>query len=70
MILQITLSDITKMIDSLNSTLDARKLQESCCSCDQQGVKSALKEDRNTAEKVNEFFALVYAAKDTGEKNT
>lgn len=56
--------------DPLKTAIDARKLQESCCGCDQQGVKSVLAEDRNTAEKANEFFVLVYAAKGIGEKHT
>lgn len=58
------------MIDSLKSTFEAKKLKENCRSCDHQGVKCALNEDRNTAEKVNEFVASAFAAKGIGEKHT
>ena len=34
---------------------------------DDKGVKGVLKEDREIAEKLNEFFASVFTAEDTGQ---
>ena len=51
----------------LNISEAGNQLEKQLGMLDDNGVKGVLKEDREIAEKLNEFFASVLTAEDTGQ---